>query len=87
MGPYKIIRNLGPNVYLLYLPATLGINPIFNVEDLTLHTIYLLVFLQVRMSLGSYLYSPLCQPHTDIEGVLDDEFVSSVRGGFRHFVI
>jgi len=37
MGPYQIIRKLGPNAYVLDLPDSLEISPIFNVEDLILH--------------------------------------------------
>ena len=37
MGPYQIIRQLGSNAYVLDLPDNVGISPIFNVEDLTLH--------------------------------------------------
>jgi len=37
MGSYQIIRQLGSNAYVLDLPDSLGISPISNVEDLTLH--------------------------------------------------
>jgi len=37
IGPYHILRKLGSNAHILDLPSSLGISPIFNVEDLTLH--------------------------------------------------
>jgi len=37
MGPYQITWQLWSNVYVLDLPDSLGISPIFNVEDLNLH--------------------------------------------------
>ena len=37
IGPYQIIRRLGSNAYVLNLLDSLGISPIFNVEDLTLY--------------------------------------------------
>ncbi|KAL6996362.1 hypothetical protein U1Q18_052515 [Sarracenia purpurea var. burkii] len=33
-GPYRIIRKLGPNAYLLDLPSYVNISSIFNIEDL-----------------------------------------------------
>ena len=33
-GPFKIIKKIGPNAYVLELPPDLSINPTFNVSDL-----------------------------------------------------
>ncbi|XP_038697971.1 uncharacterized protein LOC119995522 [Tripterygium wilfordii] len=35
-GPYQVKKQRGPNAYLVELPDTLKISPIFNIEDLTL---------------------------------------------------
>jgi len=35
VGPYRVLRRFGSNAYGLEIPEELGINPIFNVEDLT----------------------------------------------------
>ena len=36
-GPYKVLKRLGNNAYLLELPKELNISPIFNVEDPNKH--------------------------------------------------
>lgn len=39
-GLFKILKRIGPDVYILNLPADLGISLTFNVEDLVpYHTI------------------------------------------------
>ena len=35
VGPYKIIKKIGPNAYVLELPSDLDISPTFNIFDLT----------------------------------------------------
>jgi hypothetical protein len=34
-GPFRVLKQLGPNAYHLALPDSLSISPVFNVEDLT----------------------------------------------------
>ena len=78
MGPSQIIWKLESNAYVLDFPDNLGINPIFNVEYLTLHRH---PFERPFLSLGVSAVTPvptlppLPQPHTDTEMVLDEEFV------------
>jgi len=37
IGPYRVLRRFGSNAYELDIPCDFGINPVFNVEDLTLY--------------------------------------------------
>jgi len=37
MGQYRVLRRFGSNAYELDIPRDLEINPVFNVEDLTLY--------------------------------------------------
>jgi len=84
IGPYQIIRKLGSNAYVLDLPDNLGISSILNVEDLTFHRG---TFKRPSLPFGASPSiqvpkpSTFPQSHIDIEAVLDDEFVSSSRGG------
>ena len=55
IGPFRIIRKLGPNAYLLDLPMDTNISPIFNVEDLFPY-------------LGSF--EPLILPGISMDGIV-----------------
>ena len=37
VGPFKILKKISSNAYVLELPAALGISSTFNVEDLTFY--------------------------------------------------
>lgn len=83
-GPFKVLKRLGPHAYLLELPANVSYNPIFNVEDLTLYP--------------GHEADPLPDPHTfpapatikprdELEAILDDQLVSTRRGGYQKFLV
>jgi hypothetical protein len=83
-GPFKIVKRLGPNAYLLELPANISYSPIFNVEDLTPYP-------------GHVAESPPAPPtfpspattkrRDEIEVILDDQLVSTRRGGYQKFLV
>ncbi|RVW14689.1 Transposon Ty3-I Gag-Pol polyprotein [Vitis vinifera] len=72
MGPFRVLKWLGENAYLLELPSDLHFSPIFNVEDLFIshghHN-------NVSEELDHQL-PPTLSPHPEIEYVLDDQLVS-----------
>jgi hypothetical protein len=83
-GPFKILKRLGLNAYLLDLPPNVSYSPIFNVADLTLYP--------------GHAVDPLPDPPTfpapataksrdEIEAILDDQLVSTRRGGYQKFLV
>ena len=90
LGPYQIVRKLGSDAYVFDFPDNLGISHIFNVEDLTLYRgIFKPPSLPSGGSIGAWVpkLPPFPQSYSDIEIVLDDQFVSSSRGGFHPFLV
>jgi len=81
---------LASNAYGLDLRNSLAISPTFIVEDLTLYRVtFEPPYLSFNVSIGTYVprLPPLPQPHTDIEAMLDDEFVSSCQCGLCRFLV
>ena len=93
MGPYSIIRKMGPNAYLLDLPNDMDISPVFNIEDLLPYRgTFEPSTLPFSVSAGE---ASKCAPpmpslqfsKETVDTILDDEFVSSRDGGFRRFLV
>jgi hypothetical protein len=83
-GPFKILHRLGSNAYHLELPTDLSISPIFNVEDLTTYTGHS----EEEQAAASPAHLPSHVPPRDqIEAILDDQLVSTRRGGYQKFLI
>ena len=68
MGPFRVLKRLDENAYLLELPSNLHFSPIFNVEDLF---IYYGHQNKVSEELALQL-PPTLRPHSEIKYVLDD---------------
>ena len=93
MGPYSIIRKLGSNAYLLNLPNDMDISHVFNVEDLLPYrgtfepsTLPSSMFAS-EASKGASTMPSLQYSKETVDIILDDEFVTSRDGRFRHFLV
>jgi len=83
-GPFKILRHLGPNTYHVELPPDLHISPIFNVEDLTA---YITHFEEDTIPTLSLHVPKGVKPYDEIEAILEDQIVSTQRGGYHKFLV
>ena len=81
--PFRVLKQLGENAYLLQLPSYLHFIPIFNVEDLYIYHGY---HNDVSEELDLQL-PPTLNLHSKIEYVLDDQFVSTQQGGYQNFLV
>ena len=93
MGPYSIIHKLGSNAHLLDLPNDMDISHVFNVEDLlpyrgTFEPSTLPSSVSTgEASKGVPIVPSLQYSKEMVDIILDDEFVTSRDGGFRHLLI
>ncbi|KAL6567804.1 hypothetical protein OROGR_001472 [Orobanche gracilis] len=96
-GPFRIIKRLGDNAYLLDLPLELTISPIFNVGDLTP---YRGTFEPPTFSAsvtGGSATSPVSVPKLppspplimmdEVDAILEDEIVCTTDGGFHRYLV
>ncbi|XXG90317.1 hypothetical protein AAC387_Pa12g2112 [Persea americana] len=83
-SPFKILKKISSNVYVLELAASLGINSTFNVKDLTLYSGH-----HTDEGFKKHILSPPPTPplSDQIADVLDDQLVSTRPGGFQKFLV
>ena len=94
-GPFKIIKRIGPNAYVLDLPSDFGISSTFNISDLVGYkkpTMIPSEFLEPDPSLESEP-TPECPPATlpkrgeRIERVIDDKIVTTRNKDYQRYLV
>jgi hypothetical protein len=83
-SPFAILKRLGPNAYHVDLPAHLPFSPIFNVEDLTTYVGH---FEELASTSPSLRVPDYVKPQDEIEDILEDQIVSTRRGGYQKFLV
>ena len=86
-----MVKKLGPNAYVIELPADYGISPIFNIEDLTqFHGPKKPVpaTSDLTTQQDAVIHVPKnTTPRDEIVLILDHQFVTIRRGGYYKFLV
>jgi hypothetical protein len=83
-GPFKILKKLGNNAYLVDLPPEFQFSPIFNIADLTAY--------HGPPSILEDQPTPLTIPHVVpapeiVDSILAHQYVSNRKGGCNKFLV
>jgi hypothetical protein len=76
---FAILKRHSPNAYHVDLPAHLPFSPIFNVKDFTAYVGH---FEEPTSPSPSLRVPNYVKPQDEIEDILEDQIVSTRRGGY-----
>uniref|UniRef100_A0A2N9H1I9 Reverse transcriptase n=1 Tax=Fagus sylvatica TaxID=28930 RepID=A0A2N9H1I9_FAGSY len=95
--PFKILKRVGPNAYLLDLPPDYGISSTFNIEDLVAFKGFAVILdtpfdepLPDPIDIPLPIPAPLNLPYArkeHIDAILDEQIVSTRDGGVQRFLV
>ena len=89
--PFKVVKKLGPNAYVIELPGDYGISHIFNIEDLTqFHGPEgpLPATSDLTTQQDAVIRVPKnTAPRDEIASILDHQFVTTRCGGYYKFLV
>ena len=93
-GPFKIIKKIRPNTYVLELPLALGVNPTFNVSDLVEYREHVPIPSEPFAS-DSIMSEPTpkCLPtifpkqREKVESILDDQTITTRKKGYQRYLV
>ena len=94
-GPFKVIKKVGPNAYVLQLPSEYGIKSTFNISDLKEYKEPTLI---TSKPFGPYpafesKTLPECPPAIPpewkdrVECILDDQVITTRNKGYQRYLI
>jgi hypothetical protein len=96
-GPFKILKRVGPNAYLLVLPPNYGISSTFNIKDLVAFKGTAVIPdtpfdepLPDPIDIPLPILAPLNLPYSrkeHIDAILDEQIISTRDGGVQRFLV
>ena len=94
-GPFKIMKRVRPNAYVLEIPPDLGISPTFNISNLMEHREPAVIPSEPFEPLPSFKSEPIPEcPHTiwlisekKSECILDDQAISTRDEGYQRYLV
>uniref|UniRef100_A0A2N9IA60 Reverse transcriptase n=1 Tax=Fagus sylvatica TaxID=28930 RepID=A0A2N9IA60_FAGSY len=95
--PFKILKRVGPNAYLLDLPPDYGISSTFNIEDLVAFKGTVVIpdtpfdeplpdLIDIPLPIPAPLNLPYARKE-HIDAILDEQIVSTRDGGVQRFLV